>query len=230
MSFLQLIYSLWPLIFLAGWLAPVRRDLSWSGRLRLWIGRVLAAWLGWAFLGITLFINGSSSNLIPEPLNTLLFLGCGVILLVVWSVPVLWQSWQNRKLILQSRAIEDLYLLSPRQFENLIAAYFQQYGFKTERAGRSRDHGVDLIVYTQNGEKWVVQCKRWKASVGEPILRDLYGTMHHEGASRAFLMTTGSITPAAYSWALDKPIILYDGPGLIRLLHRVHRQMQKGRK
>ncbi|MHB1480746.1 MAG: hypothetical protein ACYCXH_00345, partial [Bellilinea sp.] len=67
MSFLQLIYSLWPLIFLAGWLAPVRLDLPWLGRLRLWIGRVLVAWLGWALLGIYLLINGSSSNLIPEP-------------------------------------------------------------------------------------------------------------------------------------------------------------------
>lgn len=227
MEFLRVIYSLWPLIFFAGWLAPVNRDLPWLSRVRLWLGRVLAAWFAWALMGIYLLSEGVPSSIIPEPLNTVLFISCGIVLLAAWAAPSIRRAWRKRQLILQSREIEDLYLLSPRQFENLISAYFEQYGFETERVGRSRDHGVDLIILTKTGEKWIVQCKRWKANVGEPILRDLYGTMHHEGASRAFLMTTGSFTPAAYTWVQDKPIVLYDGPGLIRLLRRIQRQMQK---
>lgn len=230
MAFLELVYSLWPVIFLLGWLAPVRRDLPWRSRLRVWFERVLIAWFIWACAGIYIFTRGGESQLVPEPLNTLLFLVCGLLLIAILAAPSIQRARLDRRLILQSRDIEDLYLLSPQQFESLVAAYFQQYGYTVERSGRSGDHGVDLVVTTKNGDKWVVQCKRWKASVGEPIVRDLYGTMHHEGASRAYLMTTGFFTPAASAWAQDKPITLYDGPGLIRLLHRVQRKMDGKRK
>lgn len=193
--------------------------------MRAWLERVLLAWIIWAVAGIYLFIHDAQPDLIPEPLNTLLFLGTGILLIIILVFPSIRLAYRKRQLILQSRAIEDLYLLSPGQFENLIAVYFEQYGYVVKRVGRTRDHGVDLRVNTRNGEIWIVQCKRWKGSIGEPIVRDLFGTMHHESAGRAFLMTTGAITPAAYAWAQDKPIMLYDGAGLIRLLRRVQRSM-----
>lgn len=224
-AFLQLVYSIWPLMFPLVWLLPVRSGLDRAGRLRIWLERVLLAWLTLALAGIYLFIRGSQSSLIPEPLNTLLFLGCGLIVISVLAAPSIKRTWLDRQLILQSRQISDLYLLSPQQFEDLIAAYFERYGYEVERSGRSGDHGIDLIIRVKSGEKWVVQCKRWKTSVGEPVVRDLFGVMHHEGASRAFLMTTGTFTPAAISWVQDKPITLYDGPGLIRLLRRFQRKI-----
>ncbi len=220
MAFLQLLYSSWPLIFILSWLIPVRRDLSRLDRLRIWLERVLLAWFLLALAGIYLFINGSRSSFIQEPMNTLLFLGCGLVVMTVLLAPSIRRAWLDHQLIQQSRQISDLYLLSPRQFEDLVAAYFERNGHAVERLGRSGDHGIDLLVRSKDGEKWVVQCKRWKASVGEPTVRDLYGVMHHEGASRAFLMTTGSFTPAAIAWAQEKPITLYDGSGLIRLLQR----------
>lgn len=227
MKFIQFVFSIWPIIFLFGWVIPARRGLSRGARLRVWLERVLLAWFLWALIGIFLFINGIHSSLIREPMNSILFIGSGALLLASLAAPAIHRMWLDHQLISQSRAIEDLYLLSPRQFEALIATCFQRYGFDVELSGRSGDHGIDLIVSTRNGERWVVQCKRWKAGIGEPVLRDLYGAMHHEGASRAFLMTTGSFTQSARHWAKDKPITLYDGPGLIRLLHRVQRKTEK---
>lgn len=226
MAFLQLLYSSWPLIFLVSWLIPVRRGLDRVDRLRIWLERVLLAWFLLALAGIYLFIMGSRSSFIPEPLNTLLFLGSGLIVIAVLAAPFIRRAWVDRQLIQQSVQISDLYLLTPRQFEDLVAAYFERDGQAVERLGRSGDHGLDLLVRTRDGEKWVVQCKRWKASVGEPIVRDLYGVMHHEGASQAFLMTTGAFTPAAISWAEDKPITLYDGPDLIHLLRRFQKNLR----
>lgn len=77
------------------------------------------------------------------------------------------------------------------------------------------------MVYDGKGQKWVVQCKRYRGVVGEPILRDLLGAMLHERAQRAYLMTTGRISKNGREWVKGKPIIIYAGQGLVRLLNRV---------
>ncbi len=110
--------------------------------------------------------------------------------------------------------------MSPEQFEALVAKLFTAYGHDVENVGVSSDHGVDIRVISDRGEKWVVQCKRYSGSVGEPIVRDLFGTMLHEGAQRAYLITTGGITKQAVDWADGKPIVLYDGEGLVKLIRR----------
>ena len=53
---------------------------------------------------------------------------------------------------------------------------------------------------------------------GEPIVRDLYGTMIHTGAAQAYLITTAGFSNEAKRWALGKPITLVDGPGFVALL------------
>jgi restriction system protein len=52
------------------------------------------------------------------------------------------------------------------------------------------------------------------------VVRDLYGTLLHEEAQRAYLITTGGLTRQAVDWAAGKPIVLYDGAGLVRLIRR----------
>lgn len=108
--------------------------------------------------------------------------------------------------------------LSPQAFESLVGKLFRVYGHDVELVGGSSDHGVDIVVKNQQGEKWVVQCKRYRGSVGEPVVRDLYGTMLHENAQGAYLITTGNFTQGARQWAEEKPIILYDGEALIKLI------------
>ena len=95
--------------------------------------------------------------------------------------------------------------------------------------GGNGDHGVDVLVQTDEGEKWVVQCKRYSGSVGEPVVRDLYGTLLHEEAQRAYLITTGGLTRQAVDWAAGKPIVLYDGEGLVRLIRRTKTAKSKKR-
>jgi hypothetical protein len=48
--------------------------------------------------------------------------------------------------------------------------------------GRSGDHGVDLVVYTPENGNGLCSASV-ESSVGEPIVRDLYGSMFHEAAS-----------------------------------------------
>jgi hypothetical protein len=49
-------------------------------------------------------------------------------------------------------------------------------------------------------------------SRARPVLRDLYGTMHHVGATTAVLVTTGQLSKAARNWLIGKPIEVWDAP------------------
>jgi restriction system protein len=64
----------------------------------------------------------------------------------------------------------------------------------------------------------VIQAKRYKNVVGVSAVRDLYGTMINEGASKGILVATSHYGPDAYDFSKDKPIELIDGAGLLYLL------------
>lgn len=71
------------------------------------------------------------------------------------------------------------------------------------------------------GGKVVIQAKRYRHSVGVSAVRDLYGTMLNEGASKGLLVTTSGYGPDAFNFAKDKPIELIDGGGLLDLLSEI---------
>ncbi len=101
-----------------------------------------------------------------------------------------------------------------KQFELDVCRLLQRMGFAAEITGHSQDGGIDLVATNPNpliGGKCVVQCKAWSAPVGEPVLRDLFGTMHAHGANKGVLITTSSFTPAALRFAHGKPLELIDG-------------------
>jgi restriction system protein len=56
-------------------------------------------------------------------------------------------------------------------------------------------------------------------------VRDLYGTVVNEGATKGILVTTSNFGPDAYAFASGKPITLLDGA---RLLHLLERHGHKG--
>ena len=87
--------------------------------------------------------------------------------------------------------------MTPHDFERWVGARFRDLGYKVRETGKSGDHGVDLDA-VRAGEKIVIQCKRYRnTAVDEPAIRDLYGALQHESASRAYLVTTGYFTAAA---------------------------------
>lgn len=60
--------------------------------------------------------------------------------------------------------------------------------------------------------------------MGVSAVRDLYGTMMNEGASKGILVTTSGYGPDAFNFASDKPIELVDGGGLLFLLQEIGTQ------
>jgi restriction system protein len=114
--------------------------------------------------------------------------------------------------------------LDPFEFENLVSNLFTKMGLETKQTRSSKDGGVDAIAFDVRpilGGKIVIQAKRYKNTVGVSAVRDLYGTMINEGASKGILVSTSSYGPDAFEFSKDKPIELIDGGGLLYLLNQV---------
>jgi len=136
----------------------------------------------------------------PERLAAWLTLAGLLLVAVAALLPRLWPGRRRR----------GVGRLSPQDFERAVAATFRARGYAVENRRFSGDHGVDLLV-RRGRERAVVQCKRYSGTVGEPVLRDLYGAMAHEGANRGYVVTSGRFTEPARRWARGKRIVLVDG-------------------
>lgn len=115
----------------------------------------------------------------------------------------------------------NLMELTPSEFESLITNLFEKMGLETRLTQASRDGGVDCVAYDPRpifGGKVVIQAKRYKHTVGVSAVRDLYGTMQNEGASKGILVTTSGYGKAAFEFAEGKPLELLSGSNLIYLL------------
>ena len=115
----------------------------------------------------------------------------------------------------------NLMELTPSEFESLITNLFQKMGLETRQTQASRDGGVDCVAYDPRpifGGKVVIQAKRYKNTVGVSAVRDLYGTMQNEGASKGILVTTSGYGKASYEFADGKPLELLSGSNLLYLL------------
>jgi restriction system protein len=221
LAIFSITYIFWPLILVLGVRKLFQKKLAIKDRFRLAIQNIF---IGWVLMAcILIFLRWQERQpilLISRQLNTLLFAVIGILtggITLVWRV----KRWRAQRIRLSdARTLEDLMALSPKEFEKLIATLFKAYGHQAQVLGGSADHGVDILVLSNENEKWVVQCKRYNGSVGEPVVRDLFGTMGHEGAQKAYLITSGSFTSQAKAWAEGKPILLYDGEALVKLIQR----------
>ncbi|HEY2326661.1 MAG TPA: restriction endonuclease [Gaiellaceae bacterium] len=115
----------------------------------------------------------------------------------------------------------NLMELSPRDFESLITNLFEKMGLETRQTQASRDGGVDCVAYDPRpifGGKVVIQAKRYKHTVGVSAVRDLFGTMQNEGASKGILVTTSGYGKSSFEFAEGKPLELLSGTHLLYLL------------
>ena len=120
---------------------------------------------------------------------------------------------------------EDFEHLTREIFE----AEFRSDGGEVKVTQSSRDGGVDAIAFDPDpirGGKIVVQAIRYTNTAGVAAVRDLYGTVMNEGATKGILVTTSDYGPDAYRFAKDKPLTLMNGSNLLHLLekhgHRAH--------
>jgi restriction system protein len=141
--------------------------------------------------------------------------------------PVLEFSMVDPRFIAETDALSSLEArpnlmdLTPGEFETLIQNLFTKMGLEARQTRASRDGGVDCVAYDTRpifGGKVVIQAKRYKNTVGVSAVRDLFGTLQNEGASKGILVTTSGYGAASFEFAQNKPIELIDGASLLYLL------------
>lgn len=117
--------------------------------------------------------------------------------------------------------IHELRMMDPIEFESYVGWLFEQQGYSYKITQQGGDHGIDVLL-EKGGERFAVQVKRYKKgkSVGEPELRDFYGSFHSQGISSGFFVTTSNFSEAAKKWAEKQPISLIDEKSLIEMLHK----------
>jgi restriction system protein len=105
----------------------------------------------------------------------------------------------------------------------LFEKEFSQTGGEVRVTQASRDRGVDAIAFDPDpirGGKFVIQAKRYNMVVPVSAVRDLYGTMIAEGATKGILVTTSHYGRDSREFAKDKPITLIDGENLVHMFQK----------
>ncbi|OAK75478.1 restriction endonuclease [Lederbergia galactosidilytica] len=136
---------------------------------------------------------------------------------------------------------DNLAVMDWQDFEHLIRELFEkefnQSGGEVKITRASKDGGVDAVAFDPDpirGGKIVIQAKRYTNVVGVSAVRDLYGTVMNEGATKGILVSTADYGPDAYNFAKAKPLTLLNGNNLLHLLqkhgHRAKIDLKEAKK
>lgn len=128
--------------------------------------------------------------------------------------------------VAQAQSANALDGMSWREFEMLVGEAYRLQGYRvTETGGGGADGGIDLAL-TKGSEKFLVQCKQWKAyKVGVDVVRELYGVMAAKGATGGFVVTSGRFTDDAKAFADGRNVQLVDGPKLFALIKQAKQSL-----
>lgn len=118
------------------------------------------------------------------------------------------------------RQLGHLKKMPPIQFERLVQELYERLGWEVRGTPASGDGGIDLAIRKQ-GAYGIIQCKRYRKTLGVTPLRELNGVVHAEQAEFGTLITTASFTRQARESHQKMPKIrLVDGNDLIALIHQ----------
>ena len=121
-------------------------------------------------------------------------------------------------------SLDELRTLTPIEFEETVGALFCSMGWSVFWTPASGDHGVDLVLVKQK-KRAVVQCKKYKGLVGEPEVREFYGSFAGK-FKMGYYVTTADFTDSARDWVgRRKAIHLLPGTELVRLMDEVRPEL-----
>lgn len=180
---------------------------------------------------------GQVANLIGQSLVTALAsIGQYIVpaICLAGAAASAWKRRQRQSLVANvanARGADSLDGMSWREFEVLVGEAFRLQGYTvTETGGGGPDGGVDLVL-TKGREKYLVQCKQWKAyKVGVDVVRELYGVMAAKGAAGGFVVTSGSYTNDAMAFADGRNVKLLDGQRLFGMVKQAKQSLADSSK
>ena len=192
---------------------------------------ILLPWWVSVILSIVVYIMGTS--IIPNMTIENIFIQSAlkvaplvapplsVVLLIPAAISA-FNAWRKRKLLNDQKGIQTIRELSWRQFEELVAEAYRRQGYTViENTTAGADGGIDVKL-KKGLHTYLVQCKNWRTSkVGVKVVREMYGVLMAEYASRVIIIVSGMFTQEAQNFAKGKPIDLIDGTQLEKLITNI---------
>lgn len=118
---------------------------------------------------------------------------------------------------LAAAGIPEIDGMTGRDFESKMALLFEDKGFRVEQTPYIGDWGADLVL-SRDGQRTVVQVKRWNCRVGPGAIQEVVAAKAKYGCQRALVVTNSLFTEAAAELARANGVGLWDRHRLAREL------------
>jgi restriction system protein len=173
-----------------------------------------------AFLVGTVMLLFGGGDIFFIILGSILLGGSIIILLVEWFVyQKKHKSFKERVQKIKDSQIQELDSFSGEKFEFYLKKLFEDLGYKNiKTTQKTRDFGVDLIMFNDQGNKIVIQAKRYKSSVGIDAINEAVGTRLPEKADEVWVVTNNYFTKPALQHAKKNAVKIIDRDSLIDLI------------
>ena len=108
---------------------------------------------------------------------------------------------------------QDIYSISPRRFEEIVAYILEQFGFTVDLTAQTRDGGADILAVTKDAlgitTSYIVECKRYAKDnkVGVATARAIYGVKTAKRKDHAIIATTSLFTQDAVTFSRTQEVI-----------------------
>ncbi|WP_019156961.1 restriction endonuclease [Robertmurraya massiliosenegalensis] len=129
-------------------------------------------------------------------------------------------DFQKGRKLVQS-GIHDIDTMDGFQFEHYLVELFKKYNYKAVRTPDSGDYGADLLL-NKDGQKIVVQAKRYKKNVGIKAVQEVLGAKLFYKADEAWVVANSDYTKAATKLAGESDVRLIARNELINMLMKLH--------
>ncbi len=115
-------------------------------------------------------------------------------------------------------ALEEIFYMSGFEFEHYCGELLSKNGYYSINVTQgSGDFGADITA-KQNGEKYVIQCKKYSKNVGIKAVQEVYAAKQHYNADYAVVLTNVYFTPAAQKLAAETGVLLWDRERLCKMI------------
>lgn len=115
---------------------------------------------------------------------------------------------------LKNSRIDEIDTMAGVQFEHYLKELFKSRGYNAIVTTATGDYGADLVL-EKDGEKIVVQAKRYSKSVGIKAIQEVHSSRTMYGASSAWVVTNNFFTKSAIDLADKSNVKLIDRNELI---------------
>lgn len=115
------------------------------------------------------------------------------------------------------RSLQEIDVMTGHEFEVYLGELFKRHGYKTKVTSASGDYGADLILH-KDGQKIVVQAKRYKNSVGIRAVQEIIPAIAYYKADVAWVVTNSYLTKQAQNLADANEVVVIDREELIKWL------------